>query len=168
MSPYSTLCVVAAPSGFADSPERAELRRLYEEIDAIISVFSCPATAECCNFANTGREPYPTAVELAEVREGMRRAGISIDAKKRKGGKRLPMAAEDRTCPLLGPDGRCRIYASRPFGCRTYFCERREGPRKMPRDEIASVSRRIADLSARFDPRDPGPRPMLNALRPRG
>ena len=36
--------------------------------------------------------------------------------------------AELRACPLLSADGRCRIYASRPFGCRTFFCDDAEAP----------------------------------------
>ena len=74
--------------------------------------------------------------------------------------KKLAVVDEDRTCALLDADGRCRIYASRPFGCRTYFCERREGPNKFPRDRVQELGRRIADLSARTFPRDPGPRAL--------
>ena len=59
-------------------------------------------------------------------------------------------------------DGRCVVYASRPFGCRTFFCDRAEGPageRAAPRAEIGRIARDIAALSARFAPADPGPRP---------
>ena len=81
--------------------------------------------------------------------------------------KRLPMV-ELRACPLLSEDGRCRVYASRPFGCRTFFCDDAEAPlgakKKLPRDAINAVGRHIADLSARFAPRDPGPRPLVKAL----
>ena len=73
----------------------------------------------------------------------------------------LPIAA-DRRAPLPAPRrrGRCRIYASRPFGCRTFFCDRVQGPGKLPRAEVQRISRRIADLSAQFAPRDPSsPRP---------
>jgi Fe-S-cluster containining protein len=152
---------------FADEPRyeglRAELLALYGEVDALLAPFGCGSTAECCNFANTGREPYPTAIELAEVERAMRRAGISL-GRDRSSKRRLAVAGAGRTCPLLSREGRCRIYASRPFGCRTYFCGRRTGPGKMPRDDIQAISRRLADLSARFCPRDPGPRPMSNAL----
>jgi Fe-S-cluster containining protein len=158
---------------FVDEPVhealRAELLALYDEVDQLLAPFGCAGTAECCNFANTGREPYPTAIELAEMNHAMRAGGVSIGRAKNalRGparGKKLPLAGVDRTCALLSRDGRCRIYASRPFGCRTYFCDRRTGPNKLPRDDVQSVSRRIADLSARFDPRDPGPRPLEKAL----
>ena len=88
--------------------------------------------------------------------------------------RRLPMARERgegdsrRPCPLLSDAGRCRIYASRPFGCRTFFCDDAEAPfgakKKLPRDEVNALGRRIADLSSKVAPRDPGPRPLVKAL----
>jgi hypothetical protein len=146
-------------NAFKDSPARAELRALYAKVDALLAPYSCDLSGECCDFANTGREPYPTAVELAEVELAMRAAPPPKTNKKRG----LPIAG--RVCPLLAENGRCRIYASRPFGCRTYFCERMAGPGKLPRAEIQAISRAIADLSARFSPRDPHPRPLTNALK---
>lgn len=139
-------------------PARTELLALYKEVDALLSPFSCPASGECCHFATTGREPYPHAVELAEVEHAAR-------AMAPKPKLRLAKVSDDRTCPLLGTDGRCRIYASRPFGCRTYFCERIDGPGKIPRDRVQEIGRRIADLSARAFPRDPGPRALTKALK---
>jgi hypothetical protein len=136
------------------SHARAELLALYAEVDALIAPFSCPASGECCHFARTGREPYPHAVEIEEV----------LHAAKASPPKKLKIAAEERTCALLGEDGRCRIYASRPFGCRTFFCDRIEGPRKWPRDAVQAIGRRIADLSARAFPRDPGPRALSKVL----
>src|SRR6185436_19310451 len=92
-------------------------------------------------------------------------------AKRRRGGH-LPVLAvdeaHDRRCPLLSESGRCRVYSARPFGCRTFFCERAERA-KVPRGALQSLGRRIADLSARAFPRDPGPRALgraLAALRP--
>jgi len=103
----------------------------------------------------TGREPYPTAIELSELEHAVRaRGGIP---KRRV----LPIASE-RRCPLLGDDGRCLVYASRPFGCRTFYCDRAEGE-PVPRNEISRLSRKIQDLSERYFPRDPGPRPLSRA-----
>jgi hypothetical protein len=165
------------------SPARAELLALYAEVDAVLEGWSCACSsagvggtpeAQCCHFGVTGREPYPTAVERAEIDHALRAAGgVPRAAKAAK--RSLPLAApvaasraELRPCPLLSPEGRCRIYASRPFGCRTFFCDHAEGPRgprdKLPRDRVNAVGRRIADLSARFDPRDPLPRPLTRAL----
>jgi uncharacterized protein len=159
------------------SPQRAELLALYAEADALVAGWTCACSAEakpgelpqvrCCQFAVTGREPYPTAVELAEVQHAMRIVGI--DASPLRAARRLPMA-ELRPCPLLSETGRCRIYASRPLGCRTFFCQNAEPPPyaaarvRPPRDEANEIGRRIADLSARFAPRDPHPRALTKAL----
>ncbi len=140
----------------------AELRALYAKIDAELEGWRCDASTDCCRFGVTGREPYPTAVELAELERAVRaRGGIP---KRRT----LPVAGE-RRCTLLGDDGRCIVYAARPFGCRTFFCERASGPvgerapSGLPRDAISAVASEIASLSARFMPADPGPRPLSRA-----
>ena len=131
---------------------RAELRALYAEADALFAGWSCETSTDCCRFGVTGREPYPTAIELAELTAAVRaRGGLP---KRRT----LPMAGE-RRCDLLDDHGRCLVYTARPFGCRTFFCDRGSGPR-VDRREIQRLSRRIADLSARFEPADPGPRPL--------
>jgi uncharacterized protein len=140
----------------------AELRALYTQIDAAFAGWGCDASTDCCRFGVTGREPYPTAIELVELERAVRaRGGLP---KRRT----LPVAGE-RRCALLGDDGRCLVYASRPFGCRTFFCERAHGPvgeradSGLPKDVIADVAGRIASLSARFAPSDPGPRPLSRA-----
>jgi Fe-S-cluster containining protein len=164
---------------------RAELRALYAQVDDLLQGWTCRCSAGgppdedipqalCCRFDLTGREPHPTAVELAELRHAIRASGIDLD-----GRRRLPLA-EGGPCPLLDDAGRCRVYAARPFGCRTFFCpEAREGPgareaapggrpgrsgSRWPRGAIQEIGRRIADLSARFDARDPHPRPLVRAL----
>ena len=162
---------------WAQSPERAELLALYAEADACVAGNTCtcsagvkraPEEAPCCHFAITGREPHPTAVELEEVRHAMR--GLSIRTSRPK---RLPQVelGDLRSCPLLSDDGGCRIYASRPFGCRTFFCDHAEGPfgapARIPRARLLEIGRRIAALSARFAPEDPHPRPLTRALRSR-
>ncbi len=139
-------------------------------MDALLEGWSCSCSeggdpagareATCCQFAVTGREPHPTPVELEEVRHGMKAAGIGVGDR-----RRLPMA-EGGACPLLAPDGRCRIYASRPFGCRTFFCRHAtsDSGARLPRDAVNAIGRRFAALSARLDPRDPHPRPLVRAL----
>jgi Fe-S-cluster containining protein len=141
---------------------RAELLALYAEADRLLADHSCPASSDCCHFGAAGREPYPTAIELAELERAMREASVAVP---RGAGKRtLPVAREALVCPMLGRDGRCRVYAARPFGCRTFFCERASGPGKLPRAELQRISRDIADLSARYDPDDPRARPLTRAL----
>jgi hypothetical protein len=144
------------------SPDRAALLALYAEADALLEGLVCACStpgadgardARCCQFGITGREPYPTAVELEEVFHAMRASSVSP-----REARRLPLA-DQRPCPLLSDDGRCRIYASRPFGCRTFFCGQ-----KLPRVAVSAIGRRISDLSARFAPRDPGPRPLTRCL----
>lgn len=164
------------PRSWKDDPLRKALLALYAEVDAALSPWTCGASAECCNFANTGREPYPTAVELAEVKHAIRASGVTIGAAGKKkhltvvGGAAEGRSAgtgarrDDRTCPMLSEQGRCLIYASRPFGCRTFFCARIEGPGKLPRAELQRYGRAIADLAARYAPHDPHPRPLLRAL----
>jgi len=156
---------------------RGDLRALYAEVDDLLVGWACDCSrpqstqARCCQFALTGREPHPTPIELEEVRHAMRAAGIAAGQR-----RRLPVA-DQGACPLLSEDGRCRIYSSRPFGCRTFFCDGAESPfgsrEKLPRHAINAIGRRIADLAARFAPRDPHPRPLVRALadlagRPRG
>ncbi len=143
------------------------LRSLYAEVDSLLDGWSCDASTDCCRFGVTGREPYPTAVELAALAQAVRaRGGLP----KRRS---LPVVtareASERRCALLSDAGKCLVYATRPFGCRTFFCERASGPagessRAMPKKEIARLGRAVADLSARFDPVDPGPRPLSKAV----
>lgn len=159
----------SAPT-WAHSPQRAELLALYAEADASLEGWACACsstsgmTPGCCDVAVIGREPYPTAVELAEVLHAMRAAAVTA-----RDPRRLPLA-DSRPCPLLSSDGRCRIYASRPLGCRTFFCDGAAAPSgaraRLPRTALNAVGRRIADLSARFDPRDPLPRALVTALFP--
>ena len=148
----------ASMSEWKRAPARTELLALYKETDALMAPFSCPASTDCCRFAVTGREPYPHAVEMAEVLDAAR----AVAAPKKT---KLAVIESDRErrCTFLSDRGRCVVYASRPFGCRTYFCEKIEGG-KLPRDAIQSIARRIADLSARAFPRDPGPRALTRAL----
>jgi Fe-S-cluster containining protein len=141
-----------------------ELRALYARLDAALEGWGCERSTDCCRFGVTGREPYPTAVELAELERAVRaRGGLPRR-------RALPVAGE-RRCALLDDDGRCLVYGARPFGCRTFFCDRARGPvgeraaSGLPRAEIAEIARAIADLSARFAPSDPGPRPLSRASR---
>jgi Fe-S-cluster containining protein len=162
---------VRAKGRWREHPARAELRRLYAEVDVLVSGCECacsraarPEDALCCQFGLTGREPYPTPIELCEVDFALRAGGGGRAMLRQGDGRRaLPLAVEHRTCPLLSREGRCTIYESRPFGCRTYFCAGHEPPRRA-REAIQAIGRRVSDLAARAFPRDPRPRPFTRAL----
>jgi Fe-S-cluster containining protein len=146
------------------SPARAELRAIYARVDARLEGYSCDASTECCRFGVTGREPYVTPVELAEVEHAIAARGFPTPAKRSP--RSLPLAGDERPCPLLEDTGRCRIYESRPLGCRTFFCDRAHGDMKrFPREELNRAVRDVADLAARYAPRDPGGRPFTRALK---
>jgi hypothetical protein len=148
-----------------DEATRRALRELYRETDALLEDSSCDRSQDCCRFGVKGREPYPTAVELALVFEAIRTRGLALPANDARARRRLPMAdAAERRCPMLGQDGACKIYEHRPFGCRTFFCDRRLGPSKLPRKEIVALGKRVLELSTRAFPRDPGARPLVAAL----
>jgi len=165
---------VRAPPRWRDHPARAELVALYAEAEALTRACTCACTlattpddALCCRFGATGREPYPTPVELCEVDHALRARGAhsrSTGASSSSKRRALPLAKDPDACPLLSPEGRCTIYESRPFGCRTFFCHGHEPPRR-DRETIQRIGRRIADLAAKFFPRDSLPRPFTRALR---
>ncbi len=149
-----------------DHPARAELIQIYAEVDDLVRDCTCTCAAatgaddaRCCQFGVTGREPYPTPVELCEVEHGRRASG----AAPRTARPRVQLPLAEASCPLLSPEGRCSIYASRPFGCRTFFCRGHEPPRAR-RAAIQLLGRRLSDLAARYFPRDPLPRPFTRAL----
>lgn len=78
----------------------------------------CLASGRCCAFREHGHRLYLTGLEAAWT---------WMDLHSR--GERLPDAAArsaartDLRCPLLR-DGLCGAHASRPSGCRIYFCDR--------------------------------------------
>ena len=110
------------------SSARPLLLAIYARVDALLAPFSCDASAECCHFGLTGREPYVTPIELAEIELALTRRGSAL-ARLPTVPRRLPVVADARRCPLLDENGRCSVYASRPLGCRTFFCDRVQGPR---------------------------------------
>jgi Fe-S-cluster containining protein len=144
-----------------DDPARAALLAVYEEADRAVSDFSCDASTECCRFGITGREPYVTAVELAEIRYAV--AAIGAPKKRTLRTVRGDGQSEGR-CPMLDDAGRCRIYRARPLGCRTFFCARAHGPGKLPRGELQRLAARLGELSARAFPGEPPSRPLTRAL----
>jgi Fe-S-cluster containining protein len=133
-----------------------ELRAIYAAADTLLEGWGCDRSTDCCHFARTGREPQLWPNEWALLERALR----ARPAPKRRG---LPMIDEGR-CPLLGDDGKCVAYAARPFGCRTFFCDRATGPtRRPPRSELAELGRKIAALAEKGS-REARPRALTSWL----
>lgn len=97
--------------------------QLYREADTLHPGRTCPASTECCRFGITGREPYVTSIEVRAIERAVAARGGPLSPRR----SALPMTrdgARERVCGLLDAHGKCSVYESRPFGCRTYFCER--------------------------------------------
>jgi Fe-S-cluster containining protein len=105
---------------------------------------------ECCHFRITGRAPLVTKVEALFAAKGVRASGK----------KKLVPHPED-ACPCLGKNGRCTIYAHRPFGCRTHFCAPAGGP--YPRRQVQDLIQRMEALDEGLGNRE-GSRPFEAAL----
>jgi uncharacterized protein len=129
-----------------------KLRQLYADTDALQQGTSCPTSTECCRFGITGREPYVTSIEVRAIHKAIAANGGPLSKKRRA----LPLAGQtsndERTCPLLAAGGRCSIYAWRPFGCRTFFCERATRSAPVTRKAERELVRRLAELAARHLP----------------
>jgi uncharacterized protein len=127
----------------------ADVRAVYEDLARRPLPRQCTGLAQCCHFRLTGRMPHLTKGEALLAAQGVRASG-------RKELKPHP----DGACPLLGKDQRCTIYAHRPFGCRTHFCQAAGG--MYPRKHIADLIQRLEAIDESLN--GDGPREMLPAL----
>ena len=142
----------------APRPDAATLRReALEEVRAIYRALenrpierACTRLTECCHFKLTGRTPQLTRGE----------ALLAAKAVRASGRKTMPDRT-DGACPLLRDDGKCLIYADRPFGCRTHFCAAAGGP--YARGEVLDLIRQLEALDTRLE--GDGPRALPAALR---
>jgi len=123
------------------------LAEIYAELAARVQEKTCSHCTECCRFAQTGRTPMLTAAE----------ARVAAQAWKATGRKFCEKADGSSPC-LDDSQGRCLIYATRPFGCRSHFCAASGGT--PPRRDVADLIRRMEDLDTSF----PAPRPLVDAL----
>ena len=136
-----------------------ELYALYRRVDASYAGSHCPSSTECCRFGLTGREPYVTSVEVAALRRAVSRRGGPLSAKRRA----LPMATTataERICPLLDVSGRCSAYESRPFGCRTFYCNRATVAVRTRGAEQREFVNRLRDIASRHERGGDAPRPL--------
>ena len=109
----------------------AEVRAVYAELARRPVQRDCRQRTECCQFAVTGRAPQLTKGEALLVAKALRATG-----------RKAWPDVEDGICPLLRREtGRCLVYADRPFGCRTHFCDEAGGPHS--RKGILDLIRRL-------------------------
>jgi Fe-S-cluster containining protein len=158
------------PHQAAEAALLEELQALYRSADDLFAGARCEASTECCRFGITGREPQVTSLEVALLRRAVRARGGMLPAKRRA----LPLleaslgparGADERTCPLLDQNGRCSAYAARPLGCRTFFCQRADVPRKPGRAELQGLVRTLQGLAARHRQEGDKPRALTSAVR---
>ena len=126
-----------------------EVRAIYRELELRPVDRACTRQTECCRFRLTGRTPQLTRGEAMLAAQALRAAGR----------KALP-ESRDGACPLLREDGRCLIYADRPFGCRTHFCASAGGP--YARGEVLDLIRRLEAVDVRLA--GSGPRALPAAV----
>ena len=148
------ICYSATVSRFSKKEVRDvvdQTQAIYAELALRKTERSCTGIAQCCQFRVTGRTPHLTRGE----------AITAWAAVKASGRKTLPEAV-DGACPLLNPlTLRCLIYAGRPFGCRTHFCEAAGG--MMDRRQVIDLIRRLEILDGETG--GDGSKPLESALR---
>jgi len=128
----------------------AKVRAVYHALANRPLQRTCVARTECCQFQLTGLTPHLTKGE----------ALLAAKAFRATGRKEIP-GADDGICPMLKrATGRCVIYADRPFGCRTHFCEAAGGP--YARKEVLDLIRQLEDLDVRL--KGDGPRKISPAI----
>ena len=131
-------------------PILAEVRAVYADLAKRPVPRNCVARTECCQFHLTGLTPQLTKGEALVAAKGFRASGR----------KEFPESA-DGTCPLLKREtGKCMIYADRPFGCRTHFCEAAGGP--YARREVLDLIRRLEAVDQKLG--GDGPRKIQAAV----
>lgn len=138
------------PNQIAREKSLLKVRRIYAELASLPIERNCQLRSECCQFHITGKTPFLTRGE----------ALLAAKALKATGRTRLP-ESQDGTCPMLDPrTSRCRIYASRPFGCRTHFCTAAGGA--LARKDVLDFIHRLEEIDE--DLGGDGPRPIGGAL----
>jgi Fe-S-cluster containining protein len=142
-----------------------ELQALYAQLDALYADWSCPSTTECCSFGRAGRQPFVTSIEFLAMRQALARRG-GLPSQRRR---RLPQLSDadahnERRCPLLTREQRCSIYADRPLGCRSFYCERARRGERPDTQQLSEIVQAVQDLAARHRMSGEQTRPLLIAL----
>jgi Fe-S-cluster containining protein len=127
-----------------------EVRAVYAELAKRPVTRHCQSRTECCQFQLTGLTPQLTKGEALVAAKGFRASGR----------KEFPEST-DGACPLLKREtGKCMIYADRPFGCRTHFCDAAGGP--YSRKEVLDLIRRLEAVDQKLG--GDGPRKIQVAV----
>ena len=127
-----------------------EVRSVYADLSRQPLTRNCLRRTECCQFRLTGKVPQLTRGE----------ALLAAHAFRATGRKFLPLPP-DGACPMLRNDThKCLIYESRPFGCRTHFCQAAGGP--IERREVLALIRRLEKVD--FEMGGDGPHPLPQAM----
>ena len=133
------------------SDSAAAVKKIYADLAARPIERNCTLRTGCCQFQLTGKIPHLTRGEALVAAKALRATGR----------KTLPVR-DDGACPLLDPrTARCLIYESRPFGCRTHFCQPAGG--SYPRNQVLDLIHRLEDIDRRLN--GTGPAPLEKALR---
>ena len=128
----------------------AEVKKIHADLAKRPLERQCTLRTGCCQFHLTGKIPHLTRGE----------ALLAVKALRATGRKTLPVR-DDGACPLLDPrTARCLIYDSRPFGCRTHFCQPAGGT--YPRAHVLDLIHRLEEIDRRLD--GIGPVPLEKAL----
>ncbi len=129
---------------YGTSTAMEEVRSVYKDLEARPLERNCQLRTECCHFKLTGETPLVTDGE----------ALLAARAWRSTGRKELLPPTDDGACPFLDPrSAKCRIYDSRPFACRTHFCEAAGGV--YPRDHVIDLIRRLETVERNLDGRGP-------------
>ena len=127
-----------------------EVRSIYADLALRPVQRNCLRQTECCHFRLTGKVPQLTRGETLLAAQAFRATGR----------KSLPQP-QNGACPMLQAEsGKCLIYESRPFGCRTHFCQNAGGP--IGRHELLPLIRRLEKVD--FDLGGDGPHPLPQAV----
>ena len=130
------------------------LDAIYRQAEALFDGWGCARSGDCCQLAKTGREPYAWRAEWLRVRAALE-----------KQGRAPPPPRTDGACPLLDARGGCSVYADRPLGCRTFYCERGFGSKKVERGQVTALMTKLERVAQALDPDEAQPRPLLHWLR---
>ncbi len=119
----------------AKASAMADVRAVYHDLSQRPLERNCQMQTTCCRFKITGETPLVTDAE----------AMLAAKAWKATGRKELPPPREDGACPFLDQrTPKCLIYESRPFACRTHFCEAAGGV--YPRSHVIDLVRRLESI----------------------